>query len=64
MCMFVLFIVKADGGHLGMPYCKKSEWLYVGNILTQSWYNSIQISSFSHFTFSSKRSHLDWSIFV
>ena len=36
---FVLFLVTADGGHLGMPNCKKSKWFYAIIILAQSWIN-------------------------
>ena len=32
----VLFLVTADGGHLGMPSCKKSKWPNANIIVTQS----------------------------
>ena len=33
----VLFLVTANGGHLGMPSCKQSKGLHTRNILAQSW---------------------------
>ena len=35
----VLFLVAANGSHLGMPNCKRSKRLHTGNILAQSWIN-------------------------
>ena len=35
-------LVKADGDHLAVPYCKKSKWLNAKTVLTQNWYNSIE----------------------
>ena len=37
--MFLLFLVTADGGHLGMPNCKKSKWHLERIVLPQSWIN-------------------------
>ena len=31
-----LFLVTANGDHLGMPNCRKSKWLHTRNILAQS----------------------------
>ena len=30
---FVLFLVMADGSHLGMPNCEKSKWLHARDVL-------------------------------
>ena len=35
----VLFFVMANGGHLGMPNCKKSKQLHTRNILALNWIN-------------------------
>ena len=35
----MLFLVTANGGHLGMPNCKKSKWRQTRSILAQSWIN-------------------------
>ena len=58
---FVLFLVTADGGHLGLLKCKKSKSLHARTILTQIWSNSIEIFWFSHFSIFSNRGQYDWS---
>ena len=35
----VRFLVTTNGGHLGMPNCKKLKRLHTRNILAQSWIN-------------------------
>ena len=32
-------VKQKNGGHLGMPNCKKSKWVHTRNILAQSWIN-------------------------
>ena len=62
---FVIFLVMADGSHLGMPYCKKLNWCHARYIVARSWYDSTMIFSVSHFAiFVSNGSHPDWSIFI
>ena len=48
--MFLLFLVTADGGHLGMPNCKKSKWQLERIVLPQSWINFNQgLLRYCHF---------------
>ena len=46
------------GGHLGMPNCKESKWLHARIIVTQSWYNIIEIFFISHIAIFKKKTIL------
>ena len=59
---FALFLVTANSDHLGMPNCKKSNWLHARIVVIQNWYDSIEIFFVSHFDIFNNRSHPDWSI--
>ena len=64
--VFSAILATADSDHLEMPNCKKkkSKWLHARIILTQSWYDSIEIHFVSHFAILSNGSYLDWSKFI
>ena len=56
-----LFLVMANGGHLGMPNHIKSKWLHTRNILAQSWINFNQwFSRYCHFCVNAIFSNRPW----
>ena len=59
---YVLYLVTADDGHLGMPNSKQSNLLHARIIVIQNWYDSIEIFFVSHFAIFSNGSRLHWSI--
>ena len=41
---------------------KNQNFLHAKLIVTQSWYDSVEIFSISHFAIFSNRNHFDWSV--
>ena len=52
----------ADGNILERQNAKNLNWLHAKIIVTQSWYDSIEILSISHFAIFSNNCHFDWSL--
>ena len=61
----MLFLVTANGGHLRLPYCKKSKRLHTRNILAQTWINFNQwFLRYRHFHVYAIFSNGPWQTFT
>ena len=52
----------ADGAILERQNAKNLNWLHAKIIVTQSWCDSTEILSISHFAIFSNNCHFDWSL--